>query len=88
MNFFIHSLNSFFKKLKKKPLHVAGFLQSGALNANIRHDPRSKCNQCKSEQSKRQWSLVIGGILRAQQPFLGTEYPGKILRLYKASRLA
>ena len=43
MNFFIHSLNRFFKKC----LHVAGFLQLGALYANIKHDARSEHNPQK-----------------------------------------
>ena len=55
MNFFIHSLNRFFKKC----LHVAGFLQLGALYANIKHDARSEHNLQKSECSKSQWSQVV-----------------------------
>ena len=33
-------------------LSVAGFLQSGALYANIRHDPKSEYNQWISERSE------------------------------------
>ena len=55
----MHSLNRF--AFLKKCLHVAGFLQSGVLYANIRHDPRSEYNQQKSEHNKRQWSCGGGG---------------------------
>ena len=40
----------------ERPVHVADFLQSGALYANIRHDLRSEYNQQKSERSKHQRS--------------------------------
>ena len=50
-------------------MHVAGFLQSGGLYANIRHDPRSKYNWWKSECSKSQGVGGHGGVLRIQQEF-------------------
>ena len=40
----------FEKKKKKKCLHVACFLQLGALYATITHDPRSEYNWQKSQQ--------------------------------------
>ena len=40
-SFFIHSLNRFFF-FKKKCLRIAGFLQLGALYANVRHGPRKE----------------------------------------------
>ena len=58
-NFFIHSLNRFV--FSKKCLYIAGFLQSGALYANIRNDPRSEYNQQKSERRECQqcWGLGV-----------------------------
>ena len=55
MNFFIHSLNKFVF------WYDAGFLQSGALYVNIRHDPGSEYNQQKSEPSKLQGSWEVLG---------------------------
>ena len=40
-SFFIHSLKRFFF-FKKKCLRIAGFLQLGALYANVRHGPRKE----------------------------------------------
>ena len=57
MNFFIHSLNRF--AFLTRCLHVAGFLQSGALYPNIRYYPRSEYNQQKSERSERQKSWGV-----------------------------
>ena len=57
-NFFIHSLN---RLVLKKCLRVAGFLQSGALFANIRYDPRSEYNRGKSDHSERQRRWGVGG---------------------------
>ena len=42
-------------------IHVAALLQSGALYANIRHDPRSEYNWQKSERGKCQWSWEVWG---------------------------
>ena len=77
MNFFIHSLNRFV--FLKKCLHIAGFLQLGALYANIRHDPRSEYNRHESEHSEHQQSWSSGGILRPQQGFRGQSTLRKFL---------
>ena len=65
--------STFFKQvcffLKKKCIRVAGFLQLGAIHANIRHDPWSKYNRRKSERSKRQWSWGLWGVLRPKRGF-------------------
>ena len=60
MIFFIHSLNRFVCFFFLKCLHVAGFLQLGALYANIRYDPRSEYHWRKSERSERQrsWGVI------------------------------
>ena len=59
----MQQISSFFKQVcfffKKKCLHVAVFLQSGALYANIRLDPRSKYNWQKSECSKHQQRMGV-----------------------------
>ena len=52
-------LHSFFKQVwffLKKCLRV-----SGALYANIGHDPRSKYNRRKSDRSEHQWSWGVWG---------------------------
>ena len=55
-SFFIHSLNRFFLK---KCLRIAGFLQLGALYANIRHGSRKEYNQWKKVL---QVSTELGGL--------------------------
>ena len=50
-------------------MRVAGFLQLGAIHANIRHDPWSKYNRRKSERNKRQWSWGLWGVLRPKRGF-------------------
>ena len=52
-----------------------GFLQSGALYANIRHDPRSEYNQQKSERSECQWSCGVWGCSEAPVVILGGGAP-------------
>ena len=75
-------LCSFFKEvcffLKKKCLRVAGFLQLGALNANIRHDPRREYNQWRIECSEHEQSWEVWGC---------SETPVRVLR-GRAPRLA
>ena len=82
-DFFIHSLNRLF--FWKKCIHVAAFLQSGALYANIRHDHRTEYNWRKSECSKHQWSWGVWGVLRAQWGFQRVEHPKKnqALRIFE-----
>ena len=60
---------------KKKCLRVAGFLQSGALYANIGHDPRTKYNRRKSDRSEHQWSWGVWGGSEIPAGFLGDEGP-------------
>ena len=52
-----------------------GFLQSGALYANIRHDPRSEYDQQKSELSECQWSCGVWGCSEAPVVILGGGAP-------------
>ena len=70
-NLFIHFLNRF--AVLKKCSCVAGFLQSGALNANIRHEPRSEYNQW----SKCQLSWGVWGCSGTPARVLGGEAPYK-----------
>ena len=47
---------------------LAGFLQSGALYANSRHDPRSEYNWSKSEHNKHQ---RVWGVWGCSQTTVG-----------------
>ena len=70
-SFFIHSLSSFFFKC----LHVAVFLYSGVIFANIRHDPRNEYNRRKSECSELQWSWGVWGCSEIPAGVLGGGTP-------------
>ena len=68
------------KKLKTKTSKfVAGFLQSGALHTNIRHDPTSDYNQWKSECSKCQQSWGVWGYSETPAGVSGGRAPWKNL---------
>ena len=62
---------SIFKQVffKKNCLRLADFLQSDAVYANIRHNRRTEYNHQKSEQSWRQQSWGVWGVLRPQHGF-------------------
>ena len=75
INFFIHFLNRF--AVLKKCSCVAGFLQSGALYANIRHELRSEYNQWKTECSKHQRSWGVWGCSETPSRVFGGEAPYK-----------
>ena len=59
----------------KTCLCVAGFLQSGALYANIGHDPRSEYDQRINECSKRQRSWGVWGCSETSAGILVAEAP-------------
>ena len=56
-------------------LCVACFLQSGSLNANTRHDPRSEYNQQKNERSECQWSWGVWKCSENPAGVLGSRVP-------------
>ena len=70
---FFHSLNRFF--FFSKCLHIAGFLQTGALYANIRHDLRNEYDWQKSECSQHQWSWGVWGCSETPVGVLGGGAP-------------
>ena len=59
---------------------VLGFLQLGALYANIRHDLRSEYNWEKSEHCEHQWSWVVWGCFKIPARVLWGRDPKKIFR--------
>ena len=59
----------------KTCLRVAGFLQLGALYANIKHDPKSEYNQWISERSEPQRTWEIWGCSETPVGVLVGEVP-------------